>query len=79
MDFGRRRFSVLAAAGLCACAALTVPRIVAAQEADSLTNERGGADTHLFRAPVDSKGFFHTNGADIERISDNLASEESAA
>ncbi len=65
MHLGRRSFSVLAASGLCACAALALPRVASAQTADSLTNERGGADTHLFRAPVDSKGFFHTNGADI--------------
>jgi OmpA-OmpF porin, OOP family len=70
MHFGRRRpgrrsSSVLALAGLAAAGAvLLAPRIASAQ-AESLTNDRGGADTHLFRAPVDSKGFFHTNGADI--------------
>jgi hypothetical protein len=29
------------------------------------TNSSGGADLHLFRAAVDSKGFFSVNGADI--------------
>jgi outer membrane protein OmpA-like peptidoglycan-associated protein len=32
---------------------------------DTLAATDTGADTHLFRPPVDSKGFFHTNGADI--------------
>jgi len=32
---------------------------------DTLTGGASGADTHLFRPPVDSKGFLTVNGADI--------------
>ncbi|MFO0551457.1 MAG: OmpA family protein [Polyangiaceae bacterium] len=34
-------------------------------KAENLTNDLGGADTHLFRPPLDSKGFLTVNGADI--------------
>ncbi len=69
MRFVGRRSPLLIAAGLCA-AAVVCPRDASAQpvpqrRAESLTDDKGGADTHLFRPPVDSKGFFATNGADI--------------
>jgi OOP family OmpA-OmpF porin len=45
--------------------ATVAPSLAHAQTADNLTNGDTGADTHLFRPPVDSKGFIGTNGADI--------------
>jgi OOP family OmpA-OmpF porin len=33
--------------------------------AETLTNANGGANAHLFRPPVDSKGFITVNGADV--------------
>ncbi len=43
------------------------PQVAEAQAdpAENLTNGSSGADTHLFRPPVDSKGFISVNGADI--------------
>jgi len=49
--------------------AISLPREARAQvpstAVETLTNGDTGADTHLFRPPVDSKGFLTVNGADI--------------
>ncbi|NUP09401.1 MAG: OmpA family protein [Polyangiaceae bacterium] len=34
-------------------------------QSETLSNENGGANAHLFRPPVDSKGFITVNGTDV--------------
>ena len=54
------------ALGLCAAAFVLRTPDASAQEKVRVPARNGsGADLHLFRAAVDSKGFFSTNGADI--------------
>ncbi len=62
-----RSFVQLAALSSLGTLALLTPALAEAQTAvaENLTNGDSGADTHLFRPPVDSKGFISVNGADI--------------
>jgi OOP family OmpA-OmpF porin len=61
-----RSFVQLAALSSLGTLALLTPALAEAQVvAENLTNGDSGADTHLFRPPVDSKGFISVNGADI--------------
>ena len=49
-----------------ACAAVAVALPAGAQDLERVQENNGdGMDMHLFRAPVDSKGFLSVNGADI--------------
>lgn len=56
---------VAAALMLGSMALLTAPGEAQAQDVPLNGGNPGGADTHLFRAAVDSKGFFSINGSDI--------------
>jgi len=67
----RRRVNVAIGSSVAAIAAISVlgsPREALAQ-AENLTNSTDnastGADTHLWRPPVDSKGFLTVNGAEV--------------
>src|SRR5688572_28872840 len=58
--------------GLCAMLAAVLPGLMAPATASAQTGPRApeslngdGADTHLFRPAVDSKGFFSVNGTRI--------------
>ena len=62
---GVRPFCVGLASVLAGAAALVAAPDDAAAQAESLSNEQGGANAHLFRPPVDSKGFITVNGADV--------------
>ncbi len=64
----RRPLSVAFGSAVAAFSALALcmPEEARAQDkVDTLTNGDTGADTHLFRPPVDSKGFLTVNGADV--------------
>ena len=51
---------------LATCAAATLAAPAAAQDLERVQENNGdGMDMHLFRPPVDSKGFLSVNGADI--------------
>ncbi len=58
--------AALAAPTAAAAIVFLAPSEALAQAADpTLTGGSSGADTHLFRPPVDSKGFLSVNGADV--------------
>src|SRR5690606_5375648 len=58
------RRAALALAGLCLSAPAYAQLPTFDQRAPADANNEG-ADTHLFRPAIDSKGFFSTNGSDI--------------
>ncbi len=65
-SLGGKAMRVACAVGLCAAAFVAGAPRAAAQEKIRVPARNGsGADLHLFRAAVDSKGFFSVNGADI--------------